>query len=123
MTIMQAISQTDELCRNGYSQRQKVIWLSRLESMVKKVVVDAYEGGDQIPFEGFHDDTSLDTVLMMPEPFDAGYLYWLEAQIHYANDEIDDYNRAMMMFTAVFDKYKSYYQQNHTPIRQGRFLF
>lgn len=123
MTLIEAINQTDSLKKNTYSQKQKVIWLSKLESMVKRLVVDAHEGSDEVTFDGFTEDTDTGTVLMMPEPYDQGYLYWLEAQIHYANEDIDMYNSAIMMFNTAFEGFKSYYSQSHRPKGCGRFRF
>lgn len=123
MTIIEAINQIDNLKRNTFSQKQKIAWLSRLESMVKRLVIDAHEGGEDVPFTGFTDDTDLQTVLMMPEPFAEAYIYWLEAQIHYANEDIDMYNSAIMMFNTSFEGFMAYYKQNHRPKGAGRFRF
>ena len=59
----------------------------------------------------------------MPEPFSMGYVYWLEAQIHYANEDIDMYNSAIMMFNATFSEYKADYKRNHATKGTGRFRF
>lgn len=123
MTIIEAVNQIDNLKRNTFSQKQKIVWLSRLESMVKRLVIDTHEGSEDVSFNGFTENTDLQTVLMMPEPFDEAYIYWLEAQIHYANEDIDMYNSAIMMFNASFEGYKAYYKQNHRPKGAGRFRF
>lgn len=123
MTIMEAITQADELNRNAYSQEQKILWLSRVEALVKTKVIDAHEGGEDVHFEGFDKNTDRQTVLIMPQPYDEGYIHWLHAQIYYANDEIDRYNRAMTMFYSAFDSYQSSYKLSHTPKGAGRFRF
>ena len=123
MTIFQACTQVDALKPNAYSQRQKIQWLSRLEAMVKRLVIDEYVGGENIPFEEFKENVDTGKELYMPAPFDAAYLYWLEAQIHYANEDIDQYNGAMMLFNSVFNEYKAYYKRNHVAKGTGRFLF
>lgn len=123
MTICDAIAQIDNLKRNTFSERQKVFWLSRLESMVKRLVIDTHEGGEDITFNGFNEETDINTELIMPEPYDQAYIYWLEAQIHYAYEDIDMYNSAIMMFNTDFEGFKAYYKQNHTPKGAGRFRF
>lgn len=123
MTIIQAIHEIDALKRNTFSESQKINWLSRLESMVKRLVIDTHEGGEDITFNGFDEQTDVDTELIMPEPYDQAYIYWLEAQIHYAYEDIDMYNSAIMMFNTDFDGFKAYYKQNHTPKGAGRFRF
>ena len=123
MKIDEAIQQVDVLKPNAYSVRQKIAWLSRLEAMVKRLVIDEYVGGEDIPFEEFKEDVDYKKELYMPAPFDAAYLYWLEAQIHYTNEDIDMYNGAMMLFNSVFSEFKAYYKRNHVAKGTGRFLF
>ena len=119
---MEAISQADDTNKNPYSLKQKIIWLSRAEAMVK-AIVDSHEGGDDVTFQGFDENTDRNTVLIMQQPYDECYIHWLQAQVYYANDEIDRYNRAITMFNALFDDFKSYYKKNYTPKGYGRFLF
>lgn len=123
MKIIEAINQIDSLKPNTYSVKQKIYWLSQLEAMVKVQVIDTHEGGDQIPFDGFTEDTDTQTQLFMPAPFDMAYIYWLEAQIHYANEDIDMYNSAIMMFNTAFREYKDHYTKTHTTKGTGRFRF
>lgn len=123
MQIIQAINQIDSLKPNTYSTTQKIFWLSQLESMVKRLVIDTHEGGEKIPFNGFDENTDTRTVLFMPAPFDMAYVYWLEAQIHYANEDIDMYNSAIMMFNTSFSEYKADYKRNHVSKGTGRFRF
>lgn len=123
MTILEAITQADETNKNSYSTRQKVIWLSRVDAMVMNDVISAHEGSENVNFVGYDDGTSTETVLLMGQPYDECYVHWLQAQVYYANDEIDRYNRSMTMFNAMFDDFKSHYKKNHTPKGHGRFRF
>ena len=123
MKICEAIANINSLKPNTYSDKQKIYWLSQLEAMVKVQVIDTHEGGDRIPFDGFTEDTDTQTQLFMPAPFDMAYIYWLEAQIHYANEDIDMYNSAIMMFNASFSEYKADYKRNHATKGTGRFRF
>ena len=123
MTIMEAIHRVDSLKPNTYSTGQKILWLSQLEATVKRLVLDAHEGSQEENFPGFTEDTDTETVLFMPIPYDAAYLYWLEAQIHYANEDIGLYNNAMQMFNTTFRAYKADYCRNHDSRSFGRFRF
>ena len=123
MKIIDAINQIDSLKPNTYSTVQKILWISNLESMIKRLVIDTHEGGENIHFDGFTEETDTATQLFMPAPFDMAYLYWLEAQIHYANEDIDMYNSAISMFDATFRAYKSDYKRNHAAKGTGRFRF
>lgn len=124
MTIIEAITGLDALKFNTYAQDQKVQWLSRLDSMVKKQIIDTHEGGEAVSFSGYTAGTPMDTVLLVPAPYDEVYLRWLEAQIDYHNGEYDKYNNAIIMFNTTFEAYAAYYNQNHLPKGGGRrFLF
>lgn len=124
MKIIDAINKLDALKFNTYSQSDKVEWLSRLDSMVKRQIIDTHEGADAVTFTGYDDSTNLDTELLVPVPYDEMYLRWLEAQIDYHNGEYDKYNNAIIMFNTAFDAYRSYYNGIHKPVSHGRrFLF
>ena len=124
MKINEAINRLDSLQRNTYTESDKIAWLSRLDSMVKLQIIDAHEGGKCKPFAGYTEDTPLDTVLLIPDPYDEVYLRWMEAQIDYHNGEYDKYNNAIIMFNASFEAYRDYYISTHKPVSHGRrFLF
>lgn len=123
MKIIEAINQIDSLKPNAYSTKQKILWLSQLESMVKRQVIDAHQGGEDIVFDGFNENTDTNTVLLMPSPFDISYIYWLEAQIHYAYEDIDMYNAAIQMFNTSFSEFKADYKRHHAAKGGGRFRF
>ena len=118
MKIIEAISRVDALVPNGYASGQKILWLSQLEALVHNQVLR-----ENTPFVPFSEDTDTQRELTMEAPFDAAYLYWLEAQIHYANEEIGLYNNAMGMFNTAFRAYQADYKRNHGTKATGRFRF
>jgi hypothetical protein len=115
MTIIEAINGIDSLKQNTYTQNDKVRWLSTLDGMVK-MVIDAHEGGENVTFNGYNDNTSLETELLIPAPFDEAYLRWLEAQIDYNNGEYNKYNNSIVTFNTVFDGFRNHYNRTHMPI-------
>ena len=115
MKIIEAINRIDSLKHNTYTQNEKVAWLSRLDSMVKRLIIDTHEDGDDITFTGYDDTTDPETELLVPAPFDEMYLRWLEAQIDYTNGEYDKYNNSVLMYQAAYDGYANYYNRNHMP--------
>lgn len=116
MKIIEAISRVDELKPNGYSARQKVLWLSQLEALVHKQAL-------RKPFAEFTAGTDMDTELVMAAPFDVAYLYWLEAQIHYANEDIELYNSAIRLFTDAWRAFQLDHHREQGSGTAGRFLF
>ena len=115
MTIREAIERIDSLKHNVYSQNDKIAWLSRLDSMVKTLIIDAHEGSEKVNFSGYNDRTDIETELLVPAPFDEMYLRWLEAQIDYSNGEYDKYNNAIVMYQTAYDGYANYYRRTHMP--------
>ena len=119
MRIIEAINGIDALKFNTYPQHDKVNWLSRLDWMIKRLIVDTHEGGDKVSFSGYDDSTDLNTELLVPPPFDEVYLRWLEAQIDYHNGEYDKYNAAILMYNTAYEAYANYYKQTHVPCGRG----
>lgn len=125
MTINEAINRLDVLKANSYSEPEKIEWLSRVDSMVKVQIVDTHVGGDKVSFHGYTENTPMETVLLVPAPFDELYLRWLEAQIDYHNHEYDGYNNAIILFNTAFQAYADHYNRCHMPVVGGgnRFRF
>jgi hypothetical protein len=115
MKIIEAINKLDDLKHNTYSQSDKVGWLSRLDHMVKKMVIDTHEGGENVTFTGYDSNSDPETEMLIPEPFDEAYLRWLEAQIDYTNGEYDKYNNSIEMFNTAWKAYQNYYNRTHMP--------
>lgn len=115
MTIIELITDVDALKPNGYEQPYKVQWLSQLDSRVKQDIIDTHEGGEDVVFNGYNDDTPIDTELLIPHPYDEVYRFWLEAQIDYANGEYTKYNNSMAMFNTAYSAFERYYNRTHMP--------
>lgn len=115
MKIIEAFGRMDALMHNTYSQTDKLGWLSRLDAMVKKHIIDTHEGADEVTFTGYDDNIDLQTELLIPAPYDEVYLRWMEAQIHYHNGEYDKYNNAMDMFHTAYTGFQNYYNRTHMP--------
>ena len=122
MRINEAIHRLDSLIFNTYKPDDTVEWLSRLDNMVKQQIIDTHEGAESVSFSGYTADTPLDTVLLVPAPYDEIYLRWMEAQIDYYNGEYDKYNNAIIMFNTAFEAYQKHYNSTHKPVSHGRRL-
>lgn len=116
MNIREAIEQVDRNLTNVYTQKEKIGWLSQLDARVKAKIVDTHEGGEKVFFDGYDEKTDLDTELLIYAPFDEMYLRWLEAKIHYANQEEGRYNNAIDIFEALFAEFRNDYNRKHMPI-------
>lgn len=115
MTIIEAIISLDKIKPNGYDKSDKVAWLSELDGMVKQTVTDTHEGGEDISFTAYDATTPLDTVLLIPSPYDSAYLDWLSAKIDFADGEYARYNNSMTRFNDTFLAFSRFYNRKYMP--------
>lgn len=115
MTIIEAINKIDKLKPNTYTQPEKIAWLSTLDGMIKNEIIDTHEGSEAVTFNGYEAETPLDTVLLVPFPYDDIYIKWLEAQIDYTNGETPRYENSMMAYNSVYSTFQRYYNRTHMP--------
>ena len=120
MTIDNAINSVDTLKHNTVERDHKIRWLSEVDGMVKREILETHEG-EVSKFTGYVLDRPGDTELLVPAPYDALYLRWLEAQIDYHHGEYGKYNNALALFKACYQAYADYYHRNHMPKGGGRF--
>ena len=123
MTIIEAINQIDAIKPNSFEQIEKVKWLSILDGRIKTEIIDTHEGADAVVFNGYSEDTPLETELLVPAPYDEVYLRWLEARIDHANNEYGKYNNSSVMFNNAYSEYMRYYNRNHMPLSGKRVYF
>lgn len=116
MTIIEAIALVDNLKPNTYTQDDKIRWLSKLDGVVKAEIIDTHEGGSEVSFRGYDENTPLETVLLVPAPYDDVYRFWLEAQIDYTNADFDKYNNSSMRYNAEYSAFERHYNRTHKPI-------
>lgn len=116
MTIIEAIALVDNLKPNTYTQDDKIRWLSKLDGVIKAEIIDTHEGGSDVAFTGYDESTPLDTVLLVPAPYDDVYRFWLEAQIDYTNADFDKYNNSSMRYNAEYSAFERHYIRTHKPI-------
>ena len=113
MTIMDAINRIDSLKPNRYEQGEKIKWLNTLDQRVMAEIITTHENNLEKEFTGYNEETSLNTVLLVPSPHDDIYLYWMEAQIDYWNGEYGKYNNSIVMFNNAYDSYFNYYNRTN----------
>lgn len=116
MTIIEAISRIDAVNPNNYTQPEKVAWLSTLDGVVKKEIIDTHEGADAVTFSGYNEGTPLDTELLVPAPYDEVYLFWLQSKIDYWNGEMGKYNNSISMYNTAYANFEKAYNREHKPI-------
>ncbi len=123
MTIIDAINSIDSLKPNGYTQSEKIKWLSKLDGMVKRMIIDTHEDGEDIEFHGYTDDTPITTELLVKAPYDDVYLFWMESWIDYYNGEYARYNNSVMKFNETYSIFSDDYNRAHMPLGEVHTYF
>ena len=114
MKIRQAIDICDRQKPNGYTQEDKIHWLSKLDQMIFDEIIDRHEGGVE-RFDGYSESIDLDTELLADEAYADLYVKWLFAQIDFANAETTRYNNSVAMFNTLYEAYARSYTRKHMP--------
>ena len=115
MTIMDAINRIDTLKPNRYDQSEKIKWLSTLDERIMVEIFATHEGADIEGFNGYTDETSPVTELLVHAPYDEIYVHWLGGQIDYWNGEYVKYNNSIEMFNTAYEAFKNHYHRTHMP--------
>lgn len=124
LTIKQAIDRADEAQPNVISQSRKVKWLSELDSHIFNEVISTHHNAAVETFGGYTDDTDATTTeLLIGEPYDSLYEYWLRAHYDYDSEELNGYNNNMAQFNEREQEFRAYYNRTHMPKQTAREVY
>lgn len=123
MKLSEAISRTDDLKHNTFTQQDKICWVNQVDMKVKLQLIDTHEGGADAEFCGYDEHTDPDTELLIPAPFDEIYLLWMQAQIDYHNGEYARYNNSAERYNTAWSEYRNHYNRTHMPKGQNLQFF
>lgn len=112
-TVNKIIEHVDSARPNTFSAEDKFAWLSDLDGMVSRVVMQKDE---PVRYEF---PKNMDTHLLVPAPWDSIYALYLEAQIALHQGEIEDYNNALLVFDTRFTEFKKAYIRENMPKSAG----
>lgn len=125
MTIQAAIDRIDEMKPNVFTDEQKIAWLSEVDNYVIRELYKTHEGWPEgIDFVGYDQDTEMDTILLIPEPYHRIYEHYLAMQMDDKNRDTAEYAKNMNAFNADWQVYADYFNRTYKPIplvRQFRF--
>lgn len=121
ITINDALSYFDTQCPNQFSPEDKIKWLSECDENIYQNIISVREGAEDVKFEGYNEETPLNTKLLVPTPYTEIYRYFLEKSVNYANREMGAFNNAVMMYQTYYDNYFAFYNREHK--RNGKRQF
>lgn len=105
MTINEVLDEVDRIAKNNSIDRnQKIKWLDRLDRSIFNDLLQ-YKKDNVETFDGYTSETDEDTELLVVNPYDELYVYYILAQINLIQQEIDFYNNNYAVYE---DKYRNY---------------
>lgn len=118
MTIIEAINKVDKIVPNNqYTRNEKIEWLNNIDHQIKQEIIDIREGAEEYKdFDGYTAETPEDTELIIGVPYDEFYIFYLKAQIHLYNGEMNRYNPALDTYTQMLGQWRNYYNRKHDDI-------
>lgn len=118
MTVKEAITLVDRLKPNKFSIEDKIKWLSEIDGLIVRELVDTHEDS---PIKGTfagYDKSDMQTDLIATYPYDQLYRWYLESQIDLGNMEINKYNNSRTLFNNAYLTFTDYYNRTHMPKRR-----
>jgi hypothetical protein len=112
MTINEAIARVDELRDNTMAPNIKIAWLQMVDQQVYHEIIKGRVGADAVTLPDYSDENG-ERVLMVPPPYDMLYVYRLEAEICYKNQEIDRQANALTRYNELMDAFAKQYAREH----------
>lgn len=125
MTIAEILHLVKGLNPSQYDDTLLVHWLSKLDGQIWRELILTHVGAPTEEFTGYNSAVSLDTVLLVPEPYaEDVYNHFLQAQIHKENSEMEEYNQSITFYNDAYRLYASWYTRTHQPLpKYRRFRF
>ena len=114
MTINEAIDALDAQKSNTFSRQEKIGWLSRLDGLIQRELVDTHQGGNA-QFTGYTAETDPQTVLLVPAPWDEIYLHYMQAQMDYLSGDLTRYANAAALYNNCFAAYRNHVNRTCSP--------
>ena len=112
MTINEAIARVDDLRDNTMAPNIKIAWLQMVDQQVYNEIIKGRVGADAVTLPDYSDDNG-ERVLLVPPPYDMIYVYRLEAEICYKNQEIDRQANALTRYNELMDAFAKQYAREH----------
>lgn len=115
MTIRETINFVDEIMPNTFSEMTKTRWLSQCDASIWNdvMLLPSYA------FPGYRWETDADRPLLAPEAYEMLYVYWLQAQMHKAYQEIPEYSNDAQLYNSLRTRFVIWYADTFDPAHGG----
>lgn len=123
MTIQDLLNLVQETVPHTMSDDILMGHLNDIETIIHRDIFLAHVGPDMVQFNGYGAHTPVDTPLLLSAPHHQVYRWYLEMQIHLANQETGRYNNAAIQYNNAFQAMADYYNREYRPkgVRSPRY--
>ena len=122
MTINEAIARVDDLRDNTIAPNIKIAWLQMVDQQVYLEIIKGREGAEAMTIPDYRDNNG-GRVLLVPPPYDMLYVYRLEAEICYKQQEIDRQANALTRYNELMDAFAKHYAREHRSLPQPPMIY
>ena len=119
MTICEALALVDEVKPNAVERATKKKWLGDVDGMVVDQLILTHEHESAPAFTPYGAATDEETELLIPAPYDTIYRWYVEAQIHLRNLEMEQFQNMQSFFNQEWAEYKRKYNREHMPLQRA----
>lgn len=112
-TIKKIIERVDDLRPNAFSETTKLAWISELDGKIAADVM--LMSIDDIRQLEYAYPEGLDKEPLVTYPHQELYVYWLQAQIDYANGEYNKYQNSMEMYNEYYGNFVRWFANTYEP--------
>ena len=109
MKLAEAVERAKAEKPNAYSDETLATWVSQIEKTAQ-VEIMGTDPADAVEYSWKKDG---EADLLIPEPYDDLYVYYLKAMIDYNNKEFTSYNYNTQMFNTMYSAFAGWYKRKY----------
>lgn len=122
MYAIDIIRTVDEMRPNSISGDTKAKWLTRCDRQIFNDLIVTHEGAHGMrPFYGETEEEAEYKPMMIGEPYQQIYVYYLMAQIDLTNGDTEHYNNDMILYNDAVHTFSRLWTRDHRPNPGPRF--
>lgn len=103
-------------------------WIKELDMLVMEEIIKkheikegdiAYKEEEDFDINKWFDDWGMNSDLLIPEPYTDLYIYFLDTKEKYRVNDMNTYNRVVILYNNAYLTFQQYYNRTHMPL-QGK---
>lgn len=117
MTLANAIGRFNAEHRNNTPPVLKITWICELDHQIHKEIIQTHETNGIYPqtFDGYDENTSDETVLLVPDPYSELYIRYLAMKNDLFLNDISSYNNDTALFGSAYSDFANYFNRTFKP--------